>query len=213
MNRSITRLKWEFDSKGYDLIEVAEPKPAPRRTYGQTRKWAASQTIAGTASAGLQLQPRGGAPRLYRADIRQHDIYLELVNVPPTAEGVLSFVRKRGLLTPGVTSVDDLLEEQSQMRSALKYGYAEFRRRRRGSEHIANLKVVPEREGLIGYAWNLRQFCWLEALQAMGAGDIFECANCKTWGRYTWTGRPPMYCSNKCKEATYRKRRRLQNGN
>jgi hypothetical protein len=70
--------------------------------------------------------------------------------------------------------------------------------------------VVPEREGLVGYTSSLDQFCWLEALQAMGAGDIFECTNCKTWGRYSWTGRPPMYCSPACKEATYRRRRRLE---
>ena len=197
----IIRLDWSVDRRGYDLAEIPER--------------AASTLLMGRLAPGLYVKPRGGDLNDYTAHLREKDIFLDLARMERSSDGVLAFVHKWGLLDawPRDAAVREIIwasETMEHLLNVVKKGgnaLAQIGRERwhfrldgefRGSDVIVRVK-------------SLKAFCWLEFRQAhLAGGDFYRCANpkCADWRRYPATGRPNKFCSEACKKAAQRARKK-----
>lgn len=192
----IIRLDWAVDRSGYVLVESPEGP---------------SGTILSEVWGGLLIKPRGGKEEPYTARLRERNIFLDLAGMDRSPEGALAFVHKWGLLNVrSGGSVEEIISASETMESRLnivKKGGAALERER----WLFRLEGEFSGKEVIVRVKSLRAFCWLEFLQAHSAGgDFYRCANpkCGAWRRYPVTGRPNKYCSEACKKAGQRAKRK-----
>jgi hypothetical protein len=206
----IVRLKWQRDSKGYDLVERT-PTPNPDAKRGRI--------LTGDTSGdcGTYIVPRSGKTKTYDISVREADVFVELANTPATPEGVLSFANKWGLLTKvSEPEISWFYRHRNELRNAIGLGLDDLLSKLQkvlGERAIARLDAGLERlrqhaPQLIFRCYTLRQFCWLEFVQVVtGGADIVRCAQCGAFLAVHKAGRPATYCSDACKQAAWRARR------
>jgi hypothetical protein len=198
----IIRLDWSVDRSGYVLVDKSSEGPAG--------------TILSGLVGEIHIKPRGGKEEPYTARLRERNIFLDLAGMDRSPEGVLAFVQKWGLLNDrskgsveGIISASETMERRLNIVKKGGTALEQLRRER------WNFRLDGEYHNgeVIVRVKNLRAFCWLEFLQAHSAGgDFYRCANpkCGAWRRYPTTGRPNKYCSEACKKAGQRAKKRTE---
>lgn len=199
------RLQWTRDARGYVI----------KQGYGGGVDFRG--TLAETVDPQPIVHPRGGAARPYDIAIGEENVFLDLLQMPVTEEGILAFASDWGSLSGGACPVDEFF----QTRREIELVYSRRWRFRQLAEALNEKKItsIDARVGrkpesshpeLLWYTRNLREFCWLEVLADLGGtSDIVRCASCANFFAHsTKMGRAPRYCSNACRQAGFRKRRR-----
>jgi len=158
---------------------------------------------------GLYIVPRGEPIKGLDIALREHDVFRDLANTEPTPNGALSFTHKWGLLrSGGELSVHEFLKTRTKMEWSLDETGATLTRGK-SNYYFGSLCIAKEKGNIVFRACELSQFCWLERFQALeGKVDFSRCRNCTTFLPIDKLGRPQLYCSDRCKQAFYRKGKR-----
>ena len=224
----IVRLTARVAQRGHEVLhEIPWARTKDERARGP---WLAPR--------GIFERPPAVRWRTYSAELLQHSIFVELANTPKTHEGIVEFADKWGLPDDlrhprsCYSTVCDMYAAIDEISEALEIGRsggdgAIVRRLQTAS---SNSPMYPRMDlGFLGivFGWerradrrndkprlfleanNLFQFCLLEHLQALAGGvDINSCGHCRTYLRIQKNGRPAKYCTDACRQAACRARRK-----
>jgi hypothetical protein len=157
---------------------------------------------------------------VYTLEGVHNGVYLALANVKPNTESVLAFTKDWGPLTTldtSIVSVRRVIAQAALMREAI--GELQRSPRAKGLDvrlaerglharlHLAldrfNTDSAPR---VFLRADDLLQFCIAELL--MEGREIRSCPRCGTMFATGKVGKPPLYCSDACKVAMHRKKKR-----
>jgi hypothetical protein len=219
MDESPFRFVWPVDQEGYEIEHVKLEEP---RGLGMEREYDVIRT-------------KGGPLRFYKP-LDEHDLWLRFADACKTAEGVLSFVNKFGLLTQSPERVDSFLGTAAII--------SRISDRLQAEDRVAAVKLFAEsglptmKEGIFWYAarpevfeirlvpLRLRDALLHQAGEAISGNRRFRrCRNegCPNWfrlgphtdsgqGRRTYTARRE-FCSDRCRVASARRHKREKTAN
>jgi hypothetical protein len=168
------------------------------------------------------LVARGARREIYDVALGEKRIFVDLLNMEKTPEGALSFANKWGLLDVDQTSLGDFYNLRDWMRAAIAHA------RRYGVKALveppdekvvlgtAEVRIAPKpgskKTGeLLWYANSLRLFCVLQVWSELGgAAEVVMCEQCGDFFTKSRKGPSPSTCSDKCRHAKMRRRRRAR---
>jgi hypothetical protein len=210
ININLLDLRWHVDSEGYVL------QPAKASSSALLARSFFAHASPGFIDADFlydecwyaHVVPRGGQLKSYRWKVDDPTILLDLLNMRDTPEGVLGFVKKRGLLgAPELEksrSVDWFICSRDVMGKLVLHGSLDGLPGSAGEFELASLKLVRGPTGQLCHrADTLGDFLWAQA-STLKPRAVIQCPVCKRFALAPRTGRPPKYCSDTCSSKAYR---------
>jgi hypothetical protein len=222
-------LRWQRDLQGYELRlgDLTSVAPDDRKSLSAlvslSRKTlersAYTGTLLDTTEPTVMVCPCGGKTRQYDIALGDMPIVLDLLEMPETEEGILAFAKSWGVLSGKTCPLDEFVQTRRQIDRIYRSNW-KHRELLAALENkkITSISAEVARRGrgkdleVLWYARNLREFCWLEVLADLGGtSDIAICSACgRFFGHSSRMGRAPTYCSDACKQVSYRKRQKRQ---
>jgi predicted nucleic acid-binding Zn ribbon protein len=195
-------LVWSRDPKGYEIRKQFrsgllddESKPRPY----------------------LVVAPRSSQQEPYTVEGTEERIFLDLANTPRTPDGVVAFANKWGLLgRMRDQDLNDFYRRIANMAEAVDvvgtHSIAELEHLLkvdlRLSMRIARL-AGDSAPRIILDARTLQGFCNAELMQLVDGGvEIRKCPPCGKLLALGKVGQQPSYCSDRCRVAMHRKKKR-----
>ena len=206
---STLRLKWKRSPEGYDISPCGSGRADTKRNEDDPQF----------------VIPRGTSVMAYDVGLGEKRIFLDVLNMKRTLDGVLAFAKKWGLLHDRQTSVGEFYQLHDRMHDAFVIGGAHAVTRlldpRTGlapvgtADICVSLKPGSRASDLLWYVSDLHCFCILEAWRELGgAAEVVTCAQCGQYFTKRGRGPAPKTCSDKCRTAKSRRtaKRSAQDG-
>lgn len=204
------QFSWPIDQDGYEFA-----------TYDHTSDGIGATLLTG--GRGVQIRPKGGAPRFYRPLAENRGLYRQFAETVVDEESASQFVHSYGMLSyglrdliggpwDGIDFLDDILKTSENIREICKA--IDGLNRKRAAE-IFNLSTSPIMRLHMDFNGSkaiyslvpqtLRGALYLQVAEEISKGTKFRrCKTCQIWFPYgpgTGNTARKEFCSNRCRVA------------